>query len=607
MRRLTLETRTFLLSFIPICILLIVAFLVIDGAIHQRVREDIREALHNSDQLLNRANADFSQENAALLAKLTDSAGLKASVGLLSEANENPSLQTQVRATIEAQLWELQKYSPYDFLAISDLQGKRVAEVPESRAEAVDDLPGSSQSGLTARQGVLFQVQSVPIEIGGESAGVLTFGRRFDLGRLAAGGEATLLKNRHIVLSTFPAAETRSLELQLAKNCLTPEYGCELAIRRESYVVSVLQREQLGGNYQLLVFRSLDGPLRVFNQAFLPVLVEVTLSGIIVALISTLVTARSVSRPLSSLASQLETGALSGTMPERLDPINGIREVNLVASAFNRVAAAERHSRSELILAKQTAETANRLKTEFLTNVSHELRTPLNGVLGMTELLTSTGLSEEQAEYAAIIRDSGQSLVALIDEILDFSELETGRLHLKPAKVDLAGLLDDVVTVTRAKAANKPILVELRRPESIPQDLIGDETRIRQALMHLCDNALKFTESGSICISAQYLPAGPLTGELTFAVEDTGIGIAPDDLDIVFQSFTQLDGSLTRQKGGTGIGLSITKAIVELMGGHIGVKSAPNIGSTFHFSVMVQLAQPAAQDSRVPEVLEVTT
>jgi signal transduction histidine kinase len=290
-------------------------------------------------------------------------------------------------------------------------------------------------------------------------------------------------------------------------------------------------------------------------------------------------------------------------LPEQLDSGNGVREVDLVASAFNHVAKAERRSRGELVLAKQAAESANRLKTEFLTNVSHELRTPMNGVLGMTEVLLSTALSEEQLEYLGIIGDSGRSLIALIDDILDFSELETGRLRLKPSAMNLRRVIDDVAATTRARLAKKPVSVEASCAAGIPQVFIGEETRIRQVLMHLCDNATKFTDTGFIRVSGQYIAMSEWEAELVISIEDTGIGIAAENLEAVFRHFTQIDGSLTRRQGGTGIGLSITKALVELMGGRVGVRSNAGLGSTFWFTVPVRLLQADERNSTVLETV----
>lgn len=603
MQRLTLARRIFLLSFVPVCLLLVLTFVAINDAVHQRVRQDLRDALYNSDQLLNQASADFSRETSALVAKLTDSAGLKASVGLLPEATRDPSLAKQVRATIEGQLSELQQASRYDYLSISDAQGRTVAAIPASRVISGDGPIISPRAGLADYGGVLFQVESVPIEIGGEAAGILTLGRQFDFKRLAAGGEAALLKTGRIIRSTFPANTIKALETQLQMNCPRPDSGCEVEVSGESFVVSTLQREQLGDSYQLLVFRSLDLPLKAFNHAFVPQLIEIGLSGIVFALVCTLVTTQSVTRPLRLLASQLETGAVSGALPERVEVGKGVPEVDLVASAFNRVAAAERRSRSELVVAKQAAEMANRIKTEFLTNISHELRTPINGVLGMTEVLIATGLSEEQVEYAGVIRDSAVALTALIDGILDFSELETGGIRLNPTEMNPVSILDDVGAVMRSRAAKKPIVIEIVRPGSLPLRCIGEDKRIRQVLMHLCENAIKFTEKGFVRISAQYTPTSSSQGDITFNVEDTGIGIAREDLDFVFQPFTQVDGSLTRRHGGTGIGLSITKALVELMGGRIGVKSDPRVGSTFWFAVPADLIEGIEQSAE-HEVLE---
>ncbi len=589
MRRLPLTTRAFLYSFLPVCILLVASFFAIHAAVHQRVRQDLRDALQSSDDVLNRADAEFSRQNTALLAKLTDSAGLKASVGLLAEARGDSRAMGQVERTIEAQLAELRRASLYDLLAVSDLNGKAVATtaIPGSIGTVPSRMP--AQSGLFDFAGELYQLQSVPIEIGGETAAVLTLGRRFDITHLLEDGKTVLLKDARVLRSTFPAAVTPQIESALEQNCERPSYSCEIRAGGEWYVISVLQQAQLGPGYALLGFRSLDAPLRAFNAAFVPILLQVSAGGMLFALISTLFTSRSVSRPLCDLAAQLQQSATTGIIPEKLDAGKGVREVDLVVNAFNGLADAERRSRSELIQATRAAQLSNQLKTEFLTNVSHELRTPLNGVLGMTDLLLETALSEEQREYAATARDSGRSLLALIDDVLDFSELETDRSDVHLGATELRRLIDDVVAATKRRAAMKQIRVESCYSEDVPERVLADESRVRRVLLHLCDNAVKFTESGYIRISVERADRMGSETHLKFSVQDTGIGIERDKLDLIFQQFTQADGSLTRRQGGAGIGLCIAKSTVALMKGTLGVESEPGAGSTFWFILPLAL------------------
>ncbi len=307
---------------------------------------------------------------------------------------------------------------------------------------------------------------------------------------------------------------------------------CRYRVSR--YVVSDLQRARLGAGYQLLGFRSLDSGLRSFNRAFVPIVLEIGAGGVSLALLCTFLTSRSVSQPLSQLASQLHASAESGVFPERLDPGQGVREVDLVVSAFNQVAEAERRSRSELIQAKHAAESANRLKTEFMTNISHELRTPMNGILGMTELLLSTSLDEEQEDYAAMVRDSSHNLLALIDDVLDFSQIETGEADVSLSECDLKAVFDDALAATRLQVKEKRILVEGFFEATVPDCVLSDEIRLRQVLKQLCGNAAKFTESGSVRLSVNCLGRTQAEAVIEFSIEDTGIGIAAENLELIF-------------------------------------------------------------------------
>jgi signal transduction histidine kinase len=266
--------------------------------------------------------------------------------------------------------------------------------------------------------------------------------------------------------------------------------------------------------------------------------------------------------------------------------------VDLVANAFNRLARAERLSRGQLVIARQAAESANQLKTEFLRNVSHELRTPMNGILGMTDLLLSTPLETDQREFALIVQDSARTMHFLVEDILDFSELETGSSRPQTKRFNLRGVFEDVLAATRTRAAKKPIEVEGRFSSTVPELCAGDEGRIRQVLMQLADNAVKFTPVGKICLSIECLRETASDVEMKFGIEDSGIGIPADKQDLIFERFTQLDGSLTRRNGGTGIGLCLAKAAVELMGGRIAVESQPGAGSNFWFKLTLALPSP---------------
>ena len=355
---------------------------------------------------------------------------------------------------------------------------------------------------------------------------------------------------------------------------------------------------QLGDGYQLFGFRSLDSRLHQFNAAFVRILVEVGAAGVLLALLCTLATSYSVSQPLRGLVAQLKRSESIGQMPEHLTIGNGVRELDALATTFNRVAEAERLSRRELELARDAAESANRLKTEFLTNVSHELKTPMNGVLGMTDLLLSTPLTEDQQEYAIVVRDCAQSLTAQIDNILNFSLLDRGQVRLNVAPFDLHDLLDRRDRRCPGPRSAKGHSGGTLYPASAPRKFVGDSMRILQVLMQLADNAVKFTEDGIIRIHCECLPHTEKAADLRIVVADTGIGIDSGNRDFIFQKFTQVDGSLTRRHGGTGLGLAIAKELVELMHGDIGLESRLNLGSSFWFSLtlpVMDMAMPSQE------------
>jgi two-component system, sensor histidine kinase len=589
-RRIGIRLRVFLAMMTVIGGFLVLTWLVMGGLVNRFLDAEIA----NSLTLGRKAYVSFVSVREAVL---LDHARSVAQVPHLRAVLDTPDVDEE---TIGYSLKTLGEAVGAALLFVTDAQGRILAD---TRGEAACDtdvasrpdvqraLQGREYTGIWDDANGPYLVALAPVTLDSNVLGVLGIGYPIEqhVGDLhdVTGLDITVLRGSEVIASSWKAKPSAATGRAWSR--VPTQRHERFVVGGREFMATAVLLEPAG--MRLVLSRPLDLVLVYFAEAK----TEILLCSLVVAALALFVSqfiASRIARPIGELtqaANTLARGELSTEVHVDTDD-----EIGALGSAFNAMARQLEALMQQTVHKAQAAEQASAAKSVFLATMSHELRTPLNGVLGFTDQLLQSQLDDEQREQALYVHRSAQDLLAIIDDVLDFARVDTGRLKLEESEFDLTMCLTRAVDALKPLLDAKALALSVSVDPNVPATLVGPASRLRQIVLNYVGNAVKFTDKGSITVRATLAAEDSEHALVRVEVEDTGIGIAPVHLDRLFKPFSQIDSGRSRKYGGTGLGLAICKELTQLMGGEVGVTSEPGRGSTFWFTVRLAKAAPAS-------------